>query len=493
MKSLSFVRYVTIILALLAAASCSGSTGPPLTQSTSPLPHSIAHVIILLQENRSFNNLFMGFPGADTATSGKCERTKDAPWCPPSLTVPIKTVKLEGNGTLGGLNDIGHDHQSFELECDPNASGVCQMDGFDLVGLGEAGSLGPAKLYAYRHVDRSQTEPYWDLARQYTLADRMFFTATASSFVAHQQIIAGTTEIGPTESLTNQPNIQPWGCDAQGPERGRGQLVYTPILDVHGKVNPHGPFPCFTQYQTMADLLDAAGVTWKYYVASLYGRNSEFSGSVWNGFDAIEKVACIRRVYEKAKDFWNCTRGKDWSHVSSPNTNVLADIKNGSLPAVSWVIPELCESDHPASGANHGPKWITTVVNAVGQSKFWSSTAIIILWDDWGGWYDNVRPPQISYTSLGFRVPMIVVSPYARPHYISRTQYDFGSVLKFIETNFRLGSLGTSDASANSMQDVFDFSQRPNKFKAGRLPRVSPCPAGDSLQNVIKQDGGVPE
>src|SRR5580704_14278763 len=95
-------------------------------------------------------------------------------------------------------------------------------------------------------------------------------------------------------------------------------------------------------------------------------------------------------------------RGLEEQHQRT-NTNVLSDVQNGTLPSVSWVIPTLAESDHPASGCNHGPRWITSVVNAVGQSKYWNSTAIVLLWDDWGGFYDNVPPPQVNYTSLGFR------------------------------------------------------------------------------------------
>ncbi len=188
-----------------------------------------------------------------------------------------------------------------------------------------------------------------------------------------------------------------------------------------------------------------------------------------------------------------CNRGSDWSHIRHPNTRVFDDIAAGTLPSVSWVIPTLCGSDHPASGSNQGPRWITKVVNAVGRSKYWRSTAIVILWDDWGGWYDNVSPPQINYTSLGFRVPMIVVSPYAKPHSVSHTQYDFGSVLKFVEENFGLGSLGTSDVSANSIGDVFDFYQAPLRFKAAALPPIVSCPKFNSASELIERDGGVPE
>ncbi len=469
-------------LLVAAASGCNSSSNamPPAPQA-----HSIQHVVILLQENRSFNNLFMGFPGAQTASTGRCD-PNGAPWCPSGGVVHLTTVTLESNHEIGGL-DLDHEHEAFLTEYNGG-----QMDGFDKIHFGSIGQKGPAKLYPYKYVVRSETKPYWDFASTYGIADHMFFTATASSFVAHQQIIAGTTQISPTESLTNEPGTtSPWGCDSS---RIRGmQEVFTPVINTAGVVNPNGPFPCFTQYGTMADLLDAKKVSWNYYIAPMYGTKADTSGAYWNGFDPIKKVACPTGHYTTDGGAYICNRGPDWAHVSSPNTNVLSDIKNGKLPAVSWVIPLLCTSDHPGSGANQGPRWISSVVNAIGESKYWNNTAVIVMWDDWGGWYDPVEPPQVSYTGLGFRVPMIVISPYAKAHYVSHTQYNFGSVLKFIEETFGLGSLGTTDASANSMADMFDMTQSPATYKPEPLPHVKSCPTSVNIQEVIERDGGVPE
>ena len=245
-----------------------------------------------------------------------------------------------------------------------------------------------------------------------------------------------------------------------------------------------GPFPCFTQYATIADLLDAANVSWQFYVDAMFSSEPhyDFSGAVWNGYDAIKKIRY----------------GPDWKkNISIPNTNIFTDVKAGTLPAVSWVIPTLFDSDHPASGCNGGPRWVTKVVNALGTSQYWKNTAILLLWDDWGGWYDNAPPPQINYTSLGFRVPIVIISPYAKPGYVSHTQYDFGSILKFIEQTFGLGSLGTTDAPANSLADVFDFTQTPNTFKPAPLPHANSCADeqadGNATRRVIEHDGGVPE
>ena len=143
--------------------------------------------------------------------------------------------------------------------------------------------------------------------------------------------------------------------------------------------------------------------------------------------------------------------GSEWkTNIVSPEKAVLTDASNGKLPSVAWVIPDGINSDHAGFGrSDKGPSWVAGVVNAIGQGSDWNSTAIIILWDDWGGWYDHVAPPQLDYAGLGFRVPMIVVSPYAKQGYVSSTQYEFGSVVKFVEEAFGLGSLGTDDQRAN--------------------------------------------
>ena len=457
------------LIAIAVAAGCSSTIATPATRVVSPPPNLITHVVILMQENRSFDNLFAGYPGADTTMEGSCQK---APWCKdPTKKVPLKPITLESTGRLGLGTDIDHSHHGFEIECH-YAGSACRMDGFDKIRYGEAGAGPPAKLYPYSYIERSETKPYWTLAQQYALADHMFFTDTAASFIAHQEIISGTVALNSHESLTDQPDGLPWGCDAQAG-------TVSAVIFSNGKVDEFGgPFPCFTEYGTIADLLDAANVSWKFYVMPFQGNGADFSGDVWNGFDAIKKIRY----------------GPDWKrNISMPNTNVFGDLKNGTLPAMSWVIPTLEDSDHPASGCNHGPRWITQVVNAIGQSKYWQNTAIILLWDDWGGWYDNVPPPQVSYTTLGMRVPMMVISPYARPNYISATPYNFGSILQFVEQNFGLGSLGVSDASANSMDDMFDFNQSPLTFHPAPLPHVTSCSGNPSNAQIIEHDGGAPE
>jgi phospholipase C len=157
---------------------------------------------------------------------------------------------------------------------------------------------------------------------------------------------------------------------------------------------------------------------------------------------------------------------------------VLTDIANGQLAQVSWVIPDGRASDHALGNDGSGPSWVASIVNALGASPYWANTAIIITWDDWGGWYDHVPPTVVndgtSWGSgyvYGFRVPLIVVSPYARTAYISHVKHDFGSILKLIETTFHLASLGYADAPADDLSDCFTLTQTPTTFQpvAARL------------------------
>jgi phospholipase C len=149
----------------------------------------------------------------------------------------------------------------------------------------------------------------------------------------------------------------------------------------------------------------------------------------------------------------------------------LKDAANGNLASVNWVSPSHADSDHPDYHSDLGPSWVASVVNAVGESSYWNSTAIIIVWDDWGGWYDNSKPPQLDYRGLGFRVPCLIISPYAKDGYVDHTQYEFGSILKFIEEIYGTETIGSpskgyTDTRATSLDAAFDFNQKPRAFTA---------------------------
>jgi phospholipase C len=197
----------------------------------------------------------------------------------------------------------------------------------------------------------------------------------------------------------------------------------------------------------MADLLDAKGITWRYYAPS----NGPPSNSTSSAYEAIRHI------------FY----GNDWkSNDISPQTQVLTDIANGDMAQVTWIVPDWLHSDHPGNNSDEGPDWVASIVNVIGASPFWNSTAIFIMWDDWGGWYDHVVPQSIDSMGPGFRVPLIVVSPYAKHGYVSHQVYETASLLTYMEKNFGLPNLGARDATANDLSDCFDYSQKPAPYVA---------------------------
>ena len=180
----------------------------------------------------------------------------------------------------------------------------------------------------------------------------------------------------------------------------------------------------------------------------------------------LDDPANIWSAYQADDAIFN---GPDWhADVVNPPSAFLKDVANGNLANVTWIAPTLSTSDHPGLDASGGPAWVASIVDAVGKSKFWRSTAIFIMWDDWGGWFDPVPPAVADYDGFGFRVPLLVVSPYAKKGSVTHVQYETSSVLRYIEDNFGLAPMAASDARANDPaidSAVFDYTQSPRKFK----------------------------
>lgn len=420
-------------VALALTAACNGTAVPPPLATASSqndnspqfsTRHYIKHVVIVIQENRSFDNLFDGFPGADTQTFGYMSN---------GTKIALQPIPFESH-------DMAHYFETGVMDWDNG-----KMDQFNLNPTTPGQVIGS---FAYSYLERSEVAPYWTMAKRYALADHMFPTMFGPSYSAHLTLIAGTADLNPQLSEADFPSNSPWGCDAPS-----GTTTQT--VDVNRTIGA-GPFPCYTQFRTMADTLDAAHISWRYYAPVVGGTDS---GSLWSAFDSIESVR----------------EGPDWSeHVVSPPQQILTDVANGKLARVTWVVPDFLWSDHPNAGTDYGPSWVASIVNAIGTSPAWKSTAIVVLWDDWGGWYDNVPPPQLDFRGLGIRVGCLIISPYVRPH-VSHTVYEFGSVLTFIEDVFQLPRLGPAkagytDARATSIVDSFDFSKPARGFKAISAP-----------------------
>jgi hypothetical protein len=209
------------------------------------------------------------------------------------------------------------------------------------------------------------------------------------------------------------------------------------LLDAAGNLSEQ--FPCW-DFQTLADSLQNAGVSWKFYAPA--------QGEVGYNFSTFDAINHIRNT-----SLWNTN--------VVPFQQFVNDAATGNLPAVSWLVAGTA-TDHPnRGGLCDGENWSVEQINAIMQSQYWPNTAIFLTWDDYGGFYDHVVPPQLDQFGLGPRVPMIIISPYAQPGYISHTQYEFSSVLKFIEERFGLPPLTARDAGANDTTDSFNFEQAP--------------------------------
>jgi phospholipase C len=174
-------------------------------------------------------------------------------------------------------------------------------------------------------------------------------------------------------------------------------------------------------------------------------------GGEWEAYQAIKPI------------YWGADFAKD---VITPQTDFFSDLKAGHLANVTWITPECTESDHagPPCSSDKGPSWVASVVNAIGESKFWDSTVMFIFWDDPGGWYDHVAPPYKDNDGLGMRIPLLVVSPYATKGCVSHVPYENTSILKFIEQQWHLSTLSTSDSRATAPTKCLNFNGSPRKF-----------------------------
>lgn len=390
--------------AAAAAMLCTGSPSCP-----------IKHVVFIIKENHSFDNMFARFPGADGTTYA---REGD------------KRVEL----------GITPDHLPFDIGHTGGAAGFAVNDGR----MNRFYLLPGARQFGHDYADsayvRSEIPAYWAYAKRYTLADHFFSTIMGPSFPNHLALIAGESG-GVLDNPHGQTNLV-WGCDARGNSLVKVELPSGALKRTR---------PCFN-FQTLADEANRAGVSWRYYAAP-YGD----PGYVWATFDAI------RHIRDSG----------EWSRADIPEMRFASDVARGKLAAITWLTPEASTSDHPPASICQGENWAVQQVNAIMRSKFWSSTAIVLTWDDFGGFYDHVPPPRRDRFSDGPRVPTIVISPYSLPHTVVHQSYDFGSMISFTENVFGLGHLPLYDERTPSISGMFNFKQKP------QAPMVLPlrkCP-----------------
>jgi phospholipase C len=403
---------LTLTLALLLLASISPWQvtflvhRPNSAHAVSP----IQHIVFIMKENRAFDVYFGRFPGVNGSTTGRVK-----------VNGVVHTIPLGPfQDTTPG--DYSHGWVSAHTAYDKGA-----MDRFN------TGNCLSPPYPCYQAAQKSDIPNYWSLAQNYLLNDNSFSELEGPSFPNHMYSIAGASGPDLAHSAIDNPNSKSnvWGCDS------------APSVTV-SLFNGTRQYPCFI-VPTLADEMSTAGVSWKYYAPQM-GQN----GYNHNALDA----------------FGQDRNGSAWAN-DVPTSQFITDAANNALPAFSWLIPPGLLNDHPSGGRSvcQGENWTVGVINAVMQSPEWASTAIVLTWDDYGGFYDHVAPLAVDSLGFGFRTPLLVISPYAyakdnlsNPH-VSHIHIDPASVLKFAEAVFNLPSLGRRDTTAGNLMSEFDFSQ----------------------------------
>jgi phospholipase C len=394
----SFLAVVGLVSGLAAQTKT-----PPKTAKPGDIT-VIQHIIFIIKENRSFDNYFGQYPGADGAVGGVASSGQ---------IIPLRH-------TPDQVVDIGHEWVAALTAVDNG-----KMDRFDLIPFGNVNG----QYLAYSQLTQADIPNYYTYAQNFVLADRMFSSVHGDSFENHLYAIAAQAG-GVVTQKVGSPSSAKWGCDAAP------NFLLQAEDETDGVISEI--FPCF-DFQTLADNLDSAGISWKYYAP---GEGQ--TGYAYNTFDEINHI--------RNTALWT-------QHVVS-DTQFAADAASSNLPAVSWLVTG-ANNEHPPGSACQGENWTVQQLNTLMQGPNWSTSAVFLTWDDFGGFYDHVAPPPMDLYGLGPRVPLLIISPYAQPGHISHTQYEFASVLKFIENRFGLAPLTTRDGSANDTTDSFNFSQTP--------------------------------
>jgi phospholipase C len=394
-----------------------GGSGPMNPPPGGTFP--IQHIIVVVKENHTFDNYFGSFPGA--------EGTQTAQTSKGPLPVGRPPVQL--------TRDLCHEHTCALT--DWNHGG---MDHWD---LGDSNNTSGDQLNFTQYIE-DDIPNYWQYARHFGLADHFFANVLGPSFPGHMFVLAAQTGWAIDNPASN--SITPlitWGCDDPS---GSTQNILA-----GGGCTVSAVPPCF-DFPTVVDNLPPA-VTWKFYGSTL----PPLVGEVWSMFDGVKHI-----------------RESDaWKNNVVDASSFDADVDSGNLASIVFLVDQDLASEHPPFNICTGENWTVGHLNHVMASPLWASTAILMTWDDFGGWYDHV-PPPVQYGcddtqpyGLGFRLPLIVVSPYARPGAIYSRVAQHASIPKFIEKVFGLPSLAEQDPAAQDGPDTddltmaFDWTQTP--------------------------------
>ena len=382
-----------------------------------PAAYPIKHVVVIVKENHTFDNYFGTFPGADGTTT--C--TKHDGTTIPCGHAPDKTT-----------TDLCHAH----------ACALVNWNGGNMNGWDLAGGSGDGLPLAYAQYQEADIPNYWAYARAFTLGDHFFANVLGPSFPGHLVVLAAQSGWA-----TGNPNTQIlhpfWGCD---------QATSTRVtVEDQSTCQDKNVFPCF-KIPSVPDVLPS-GVSWKFY-----GTNFYVFPEIWSMFDAVDSIR----------------NGPTWSTNVVNAAQFDTDIDNHTLPSVSWLVDQDLADEHPTvGGICAGENWTVAKINKLMQSDYWKDSAILFTMDDFGGWYDHVAPPRqygcdkTKPYGLGFRLPLLVISPYARPHFVFKELSEQASIPRFIEKVFSATKTlsdidpAAQDGEANDLLGAFDFAQRP--------------------------------
>jgi phospholipase C len=458
-------------LMLCASAGAGGSAAAPRPT----LDTAIQHVVVIYQENWSFDGLYGSFPGANGL--GGLAPTQyaqiDKMTGTPLTTLPQPLI---GKGIPDPNFPAGLPVRPYSLSSYIQAS---QLTG-DLVHRfwEEQSQIDGGKMDKFvswsdnpglvlSNIDAANL-PEGVLAAQYTLADNFFHSAFGGSFLNHMWLICACSPVFPHAPAADYPKLDPSGTelalDADGKIIHDGSV--TPdgyaVNTLFSVNSPHPagvPAASLVPNQTLptiGDRLSAAGISWKWYAG---GYAAALAGNPDPNYQFHHQPFVYFANYADG------TRAKA-AHLQD-ETRFLADIRSGRLPAVAFVKPLGENNEHPGySSLLAGQQHVATLVNTLQRSPYWRNTVIIITYDENGGRWDHVAPPKVDRWGPGTRVPTIVISPWAKRGFVDHTQYETDSILAFIEKRYHLAPLGRHDAAANPLSNAFDFTQ-PQPMAAG--------------------------
>jgi phospholipase C len=391
---------MTRVLAFLLAAAAVVLCSAMPARASDPTPRTpIRHFITLMQENHTFDNYFGTYPGVDGIPKDTCVPLGRKP-------KPCFRPFHVGDNAIA-QRDLDHSQVTYRLQYDGG-----RMDGF-IRALGLRNQDGRLAL-GYR--DDRDIPYYWNLADQYVLYDRFFSSAGAGSFLNHIY----------------------WAAASPG--------------DGYDRVPPNG----FGNLKTIFDRLEAKGISWKFYVQNYEPKLNRRTINRFPGNRASQVIWVPLLNFDRYLD-----NPKIMRHIVNLD-QYFVDLQTGHLPAVSYIAPS-GPSEHPPSSLTSGQAFVRSLINALMRSRDWKDSAFLLAYDDWGGFYDHVKPPQVDPYGYGFRVPALLVSPYARRGFVDSTTLDFTSILRFIEDNWSLRPLTQRDAKAKSIASGFDFSRPPRQ------------------------------